>query len=50
MRQPTFFIPHGGGQCFFMDWTKGPADTWDALRAWLEGLIGSLAERARRRS
>jgi aromatic ring-opening dioxygenase catalytic subunit (LigB family) len=45
MRQPTFFIPHGGGLCFFMDWTMGTADTWDALRAWLAGLIGSLAER-----
>lgn len=45
MRQPTFYISHGGGPCFFMEWTMGPADTWDSLRAWLEGLIGDLAER-----
>lgn len=25
-----------------MEWTMGPADTWDSLRAWLEGLIGDL--------
>jgi aromatic ring-opening dioxygenase catalytic subunit (LigB family) len=37
---PTFFIPHGGGPCFFMDWTQmgGPADTWDKLEAFLRGL------------
>jgi aromatic ring-opening dioxygenase catalytic subunit (LigB family) len=37
---PTFFIPHGGGPCFFMDWTLmgGPADTWHGLEAFLRGL------------
>ncbi len=45
MRLPTFFIPHGGGPCFFMEWTMGPPDTWDSLRGWLEGLIASLDER-----
>lgn len=24
-RQPAIFLPHGGGPCFFMDWTWGPA-------------------------
>ncbi|MHA1566449.1 MAG: dioxygenase, partial [Alphaproteobacteria bacterium] len=28
-RLPTLFIPHGGGPCFFMEWTMGPPDTWD---------------------
>ena len=42
MRQPTFYIPHGGGPCFFMEWS--PPETWDALRAWLAGLIGALPE------
>ncbi|HCE23562.1 MAG TPA: dioxygenase, partial [Hyphomonas sp.] len=30
-KMPTLFIPHGGGPCFFMDWTLmgGPVDTWD---------------------
>ncbi|MEJ2178535.1 MAG: dioxygenase, partial [Gammaproteobacteria bacterium] len=33
--QPVFYIPHGGGPCFFMEWTMGPADTWDAMAHWL---------------
>ena len=37
-RLPTLFIPHGGGPCFFMDWTMGPPDTWDRMRAWLHAL------------
>lgn len=46
-KQPTFYIPHGGGPCFFMDWSvRGePADTWDATAAWLRGLIATLPER-----
>lgn len=40
MRQPTLFIPHGGGPCFFMDWN--PPDTWDRLRAFLERLPAGL--------
>jgi len=43
MRQPTFFIPHGGGPCFFMDWS--PPDAWDRLRIWLEELIPGLPEK-----
>ena len=35
---PTFYIPHGGGPCFFMDWTMGPADTWDKMKHWLTQL------------
>ncbi len=42
---PTLFIPHGGGPCFFMDWTMGPADTWDNLAAWLRGLAATLPAR-----
>ncbi len=41
-RQPTIFLPHGGGPCFFMDWTWGPADTWNATQRFLEGLAGTL--------
>jgi aromatic ring-opening dioxygenase catalytic subunit (LigB family) len=46
---PTLFIPHGGGPCFFMDWTLmgGPADTWDATAAWLRGLAATLPARPR---
>ncbi len=36
IRQPTLFIPHGGGPCFFMEWD--PPDAWDRHRAFLEGL------------
>ena len=35
-RMPALYIPHGGGPCFFMEWTMGPPDTWDRMRAWLE--------------
>ncbi|MGD0681851.1 MAG: class III extradiol ring-cleavage dioxygenase [Terracidiphilus sp.] len=41
-RQPAIFLPHGGGPCFFMDWTWGPADTWDKTRRFLEGLAQTL--------
>jgi len=41
-RQPAIFIPHGGGPCFFMDWTWGPADTWLKTQRFLEGLAATL--------
>ena len=41
---PTLYIPHGGGPCFFMDWTMGPPDTWDEMAAWLRGVDGSLPQ------
>lgn len=46
-RMPTLFIPHGGGPCFFMDWTLmgGPADTWDDTAAWLRSIPSSLPEK-----
>ncbi|HKJ00696.1 MAG TPA: class III extradiol ring-cleavage dioxygenase [bacterium] len=40
--QPTIYLPHGGGPCFFMDWE--PAEEWDALAAWLRGIPASLPE------
>jgi aromatic ring-opening dioxygenase catalytic subunit (LigB family) len=45
MTLPTYFIPHGAGPCFFMEWTRGPADTWDRTAAWLKGLTAALPER-----
>jgi len=39
-RQPTVFIPHGGGPCFFMEWD--PPDTWNGMRAFLSGFIAEL--------
>ena len=41
-RQPSLFVPHGGGPCFFMEWTMGRPDTWDKTRAFLEGIQPSL--------
>ncbi len=43
-RQPAVFLPHGGGPCFFMDWTWGPADTWNATKRFLEKFAGTLPE------
>ncbi len=42
-RMPTMFIPHGGGPCFFMDWT--PADAWDKLRHFLQALPETLPDK-----
>ncbi|RYY27077.1 MAG: dioxygenase [Sphingomonadales bacterium] len=44
-RMPTFFIPHGAGPCFFMDWS--PANTWHNMAAFLKGVTGTLPERPR---
>lgn len=40
--QPSIFIPHGGGPCFFMEWAMGPRDTWDRMAAMLRGLAATL--------
>lgn len=45
MTLPTVFLPHGAGPCFFMEWSRGPADTWDRTAAYLQGLIDSLPQR-----
>jgi len=45
MSLPTLFIPHGAGPCFFMDWARGPADTWEPTAAWLKGLVADLPQR-----
>ncbi len=44
--QPTFFINHGGGPCFFLD--PGPMrDAWRALETYLSGFMAALRERPR---
>ncbi|SEN42740.1 Aromatic ring-opening dioxygenase, catalytic subunit, LigB family [Pseudomonas sp. ok272] len=45
MSLPSLFIPHGAGPCFFMRWTYGPSEMWQAMGAWLQGLAASLPER-----
>ncbi len=37
-RLPALYIPHGGGPCFFMEWTLGPPDTWDRMADWLRSV------------
>ena len=44
---PTLYIPHGGGPCFFMDWTLGPADTWNNMEHWLRELASSIGAKPR---
>lgn len=41
-RQPSLFIPHGGGPCFFMD---DPAGTWTGMAAFLRAIPAGLPER-----
>jgi aromatic ring-opening dioxygenase catalytic subunit (LigB family) len=43
-RQPSVFIPHGGGPCFFM---PDPGDTWGRMEAYLRSLPESLPETPR---
>lgn len=42
---PTWFIPHGGGPCFFMDWN--PPHAWDRMAGFLKGLAATLPARPR---
>lgn len=43
-RQPSLYIPHGGGPCFFMD---DPDGVWTGMEVFLRGLPGMLPERPR---
>jgi aromatic ring-opening dioxygenase catalytic subunit (LigB family) len=45
LRQPSLYIPHGGGPCFFMEWTYGPKDTWARMGEMLRGLPALLPAR-----
>ncbi|WP_447474305.1 hypothetical protein [Vibrio harveyi] len=40
LTQPTYFIPHGAGPCFFMNWN--PANTWQQMAAFLRGIESDL--------
>lgn len=42
-RMPTWFIPHGGGPCFFMDWN--PPDAWKQMEQYLRTAASSLPQR-----
>jgi len=44
-RQPTLFIPHGGGPCFFMEWD--PPHLWDKMAEYLRGIATALPAKPR---
>ena len=39
-RMPTWFVPHGAGPCFFMDWE--PPQAWDRMARFLKGAAATL--------
>lgn len=39
---PLFYIPHGAGPCFYMDWTRGGPDTWKGIERWFRSLAAQL--------
>ncbi len=43
MRQPSLYIPHGAGPCFFMNWD--PPDTWNRHRQFLGSIPSLLPKR-----
>ena len=44
--QPTFFINHGGGPCFFLE-PRPMREAWSDLEAYLRGFMVELSERPR---
>jgi len=44
-RMPSWFVPHGGGPCFFMKWD--PPDEWNRMEMFLRGLSAGLPQRPR---
>lgn len=48
MLQPTIYLTHGGGPCFWMEFPEpmGP-HAYDSLKTYLSGLLASLPERPR---
>ena len=42
MKQPTIYLPHGGGPCFFMDPPAEDPERWVAMEKYLRELPASL--------
>jgi len=42
---PTWYIPHGGGPCFFMEYS--PPDTWDRMADYLKSQAATLPAKPR---
>jgi 4,5-DOPA dioxygenase extradiol len=47
MRQPTFFLPHGGGPCFFLNESGPMPAIWQPMGDFLARVIADLPERPR---
>lgn len=47
LRQPTLFIPHGGGPCFFMDPPPSAPHLWDRMAEYLRSIAATLPQRPR---
>ncbi len=45
MRQPTFFLPHGGGPCFFLNPDGSCPPVWQPMRDYLAAILPSLPEK-----
>jgi aromatic ring-opening dioxygenase catalytic subunit (LigB family) len=39
-RMPTWYIPHGGGPCFFMEWN--PPHAWNRMADFLKNIASTL--------
>nr|WP_274540627.1 class III extradiol ring-cleavage dioxygenase [Telmatospirillum siberiense] len=45
LKQPSIYLPHGGGPCFFMDPPSDEPDRWVAMEAYLRSLPDRLPGR-----
>ena len=45
MRQPSLFLPHGGGPCFFLNPDGSCPPAWSHMRDYLASILPSLPER-----
>lgn len=45
MRQPSLFLPHGGGPCFFLNPDGSCPPVWQPMRNFLGGILPSLPGR-----
>jgi 4,5-DOPA dioxygenase extradiol len=47
MKQPSLFLPHGGGPCFFLNEDGSVPHDWQRMNAFLASVIADLPERPR---
>ena len=44
-RLPLWYIPHGGGPCFFVDPPAGAPNAWKGMEAYLRGIAAAVGEK-----